>query len=679
MSKKRQKRAGEGLDPSIQPVQPQQLKEWFELGIAAHQSGRLAEAKSLYESVLRYYPSHPDSLHLLGVIASHTGHFQQGESLIRKAISQLPTAAVYHNSLGSLHRDCGRATEAEASFRKALSLDQNYAEAYNNLGVVHKESQRLQEALQYYEKALSLKPDYADAYSNLGCLHLAQGRMRDAEQALTRALELNARHADANFNLGMVLRADQRDAESVAFFNRAVTYQPDYVKAYLELGRVLEELGNHADAMRCFDEALKHDPDNIWVRLAKGQSLLGASDANAAQEILEPLAADQPDNPFIVSGLGAIRRARGDLEGARACFEQVLRAHPNFPAAYQGLASISRSDTLDQDKAGVLLAQIANERTTREARMGCHFALGKMYDDAQMYDLAFEHFAAGNKLKEADFSMSAYSAMIDRVIATFDQTFFDKRRDWGDVRSDPVFIVGMPRSGTTLTEQILATHSQVFGAGERPFIPRLVSQIGDASSPSSLAAFADRFAELDRSEVAQMAAQYTSDLPAEEVVGKLRVTDKLPANFLYLGIIAVLYPNAKVIHARRDPLDTCLSCYFQNFRTGQEFSYDLKTLGFYYRQYQRLMEHWNQVLPLRIYENHYEKLVAEQEEYSRRLIAYLGLEWDEACLAFYQNTRSIYTASVWQVRQPVYHSSLARWRHYESHLGPLKEALAGVS
>ena len=308
-----------------------------------------------------------------------------------------------------------------------------------------------------------------------------------------------------------------------------------------------------------------------------------------------------------------------------------------------------------------------------------HGVVAAAYDDAGDYDVAFGHYKAGNDLKKAAslYQADATSTYVDRVIATFGTEFFARMDRAGSQPELPVFIVGMPRSGTTLVEQILASHPQVHGAGELDYMRQITQALPERLAPDSVGGqqtFPECAAKIDTALAERIAEEHLQHL-REHSASALRITDKTPSNFLRLGLIALLFPKARIIHCQRDPLDTCLSCYFLRFGQGQAFAYDLDDLGRYYRDYARLMEHWRRVLPSPLLEVPYEALVADQEGWSRRLIAFLGLDWDDRCLAFYRSERQVKTASVWQVRQPVYASSIGRWRRYAKHLGPLFAAL----
>jgi tetratricopeptide (TPR) repeat protein len=676
------KRQNQGAPQEVRPESGPQsqaqaaadLQKMFQSALALHQRGEIGKAADQYREILRIYPRHADVLHLMGVIAAQVNDWEKAESLIRRAIAIYPGAAVYHNSLGAVYRQHKKLEEARACFDQAIALDGKLAEAYNNLGVVEREQGKLDRAMELYRKALELRPNYGDAYSNIGGIHLARAEIQEAKTALTRALELNPNHAEAHSNLGVVLRMEGKKVEALKELERSVNLKPAHVPGYLEIGAILTDMGDYDQAIRAFDEVLSREPDSLGGRLQKGYALFRKSRIDESEEQVRSVLGDHPASAVAHTQLGTILRARGRLDEAIAEFQEALRIAPNFPAAYQQLAQTERQHGLDVDKVESLVRIADSDKANEKQRSGALFTLGKMHDDAELYDEAFGYYRRANDLVHEPYDPEAQERRIDRIIEVFDADFFAARRGLGSPSDRPVFIVGMPRSGTTLTEQIVASHSRVYGGGERPFIfKRSGVQGGEGAGQR----YPDNVLQWTPEQIAQIAADYLAELP-EEARDALRVTDKMPVNTHYLGVIALLFPNARIIHARRHPLDTCLSCYFQNFAMGQNFSYRLDHLGHYYRQYLRLMEHWRKVLPLPILEADYETLVDDQEAQSRRLIEFIGLEWDQQCLEFYENSRPIFTASVWQVRQPMYATSKERWRHYLGHLQPLLDALGPI-
>jgi tetratricopeptide (TPR) repeat protein len=377
--------------------------------------------------------------------------------------------------------------------------------------------------------------------------------------------------------------------------------------------------------------------------------------------------------------LGKAFLSLGDLDSAEACYRKAIEIDPESSVAWQNLSVAGRFGPDDAATIEALQKLLASPTVTDGSRIPLHFALAKIYDDCQRFDEAFEHYQAANRLKHKtlnfDRKKSPLRVLVSNTISTYSADFFQQRIGYGSASEIPIFIVGMPRSGTTLVEQILAMHPLIFGAGELIYIANIATTLQKrlgASLPYP------QCTKLIRESMANtLAREYLEQI--RSVAGSAgRVTDKLPGNFMYLGLIALLFPRARVIHCQREALDVCLSIYFQNFLASDHaYAYDLADIAFQYRQYERLMGHWRKVLPLRIYDVQYEQLVADPEAGTRGLLGYCALPWDERCLRPYESKRPVYTASVWQVRQPIYKDSVHRWKRYEHHLGELKEALFG--
>ena len=366
----------------------------------------------------------------------------------------------------------------------------------------------------------------------------------------------------------------------------------------------------------------------------------------------------------------------GRLDEAAASYRAALHIDPAYGDAHRNLGTINTDQTGDPHIAA-MAAALDDPATTTSNRLNLHSALAKAYEDIGKFDKVFACLDASNNLRRETISyvMADRDRDVDQTIATFTPALLSRFNGGGCESELPIFIVGMPRSGTSLVEQVIASHDEAFGAGERPDMDRLSHTLPALMGVEE--PFPECVAGLDETLTARLADEYLTALSglAPEAGAARRTTDKMPGNFLLLGLIAVLFPEARVIHCRREPMDTCLSCYFQAFVAEHEYTDDLSNLGAYYQEYERLMAHWREALPLPLFEVAYEELIADQERVSRELIAFCGLEWDDACLRFHETDRHVRTASYWQVRQPIYSSSVERWRNYEEHLAPLRHAL----
>ncbi len=539
----------------------------------------------------------------------------------------------------------GHLAEAEVLYRRLHKRRAAHPEALYMLGVIAFRTARNEDAVSYLQAAVAASPDQAPYHLTLGVVLDSQEQFAAAEDHLQRAVTLapqdaKDQHASAHRALGDLYRKAGRLDRALASYRRNLDMDPRNAEGLRGLGVVLYEMERTDTARACLEQAL-------LVR---------------------------PDYPAALVSLGILHRGTGDAEEAREAFQLAVQSDPACVAAHHHLAQLSR--TAPDDPRFGPLEELADRGSLPAAdTMLLHFTLGKMHDDAGRYDAAFAHFAAANRLRTGlrggDFRLADLTHQVDSWRQVGDRQFFARRAGLGPDDPLPVLVVGMPRSGTTLLERIIASHPHAFGAGELPDLDRLVRQLAGRTGQTDLVRVA---AGLTAEQAQQAAAAYLVHL-RQLGDNATRVVDKMPQNFLYLGLVALLLPGARVIHVRRNALDTCLSCFTTDFATGHGYRNELRSLGLYYRQYWLLMDHWRQVLPLPILEVDYEKLVADQEGQSRRLIEFCGLEWDETVHHFQHSDQVVRTASSVQVRQRLYRSAVGRWRHYADHLEPLREAL----
>jgi Tfp pilus assembly protein PilF len=440
----------------------------------------------------------------------------------------------------------------------------------------------------------------------------------------------------------------------------------------IKQGVQLQQAGKLDQATAIYQEVLRQDANNADAWHFLGVAALERRMPENGRELIERSLQLKPDNAIYHHNMAAALAELGDLENAETHYREAVRLKPDYAEAYYNLTGSIKVRAGDPaiEKVAALLQ---NTGVSPQDRCFLHFAAGKIYDDIGAYDRAFAHYEAGNLAKDVRFRPEEYWRQVAALIATFDAGFLETLFGQGSSSEVPVFIVGMPRSGTSLAEQVLASHPAVFGAGELPDLPAITEALpkhgGGRSYPACVPA-------LGPEAIRGFANAYLGRL-SKLAPEAQRVVDKQPLNFQHVGLIALMFPNARIIHCRRNVLDTCVSCYFQNFTNGQEYSFDLIHLGLFHRCYERLMAHWDKLLPGRIMDVHYEELVADHEGVTRAMLEFCGLDWNDACAAPHETDRPVKTASRWQVRQPVYKTSLARWRRYEKHLGPLLAALKG--
>jgi tetratricopeptide (TPR) repeat protein len=674
-------------------------------------AGRLRETENLTRQIIKARPRIADAHNILAVTLHRMGRSQEGLDEMRIASQLDPSNTSIFANLGEMERKAGNLDEAEAALKRATALDARSVQAHNNLGIVYYDRKDFEKARECYRAALRYNEQYAEAHNNLGNALRALDDIEGAISEYERAIELKENYAEAYNNMGTALRDQQKFDDAELAYRRAVTLKPDYSEAGNNLANLLVFQKNEEEALRVLGDLLKLLPEDVptLITVARTQSHRGAYDlAQRASEIalekkpdsveamcvqgqifheldryddaikaFERALAIDPDSIEALNMLGTTYKSVGRMEDARKQFMRALELQPKAIGAYSNIVDLE-DFTKDHPLFTAMTEILEQAKDPKEERyMALHFALGKAYDDAKEYRKALDHFQTGARLKRAqlDYDEAETFAFFDSIRATFDEAYFANKPYDGIPTSLPIFIVGMPRSGSTLTEQIIASHPDVFGAGEIktlsmqmgllrqrfPNIPKFPGMV-KSMKPQNWAAIADGY------------LQTISALSSSAV----RITDKLLTNYYFVGLINTLFPEAKIIHTMRHPVDTCLSSYTKLFKDDMPHSYDLAELGRYYLKYAELMEHWRGVLPKGVMlDVRYEDVVANKEEKAREIIAFCGLSWDERCLNFHETDRPVKTASVSQVRKPIYTTSLERWRRYGDALSPLVESLRG--
>ena len=573
------------------------------------------------------------------------------------------------NNLGIILQESGKLEESAGCLERVVALKPDGAEAYNNLGNTCKRLGRLDKAEAHYAKALALFPNYAEAHSNLANLLNELGQTERAAAEARLAIDLNPQFADAYINLAGIELDRYRYAEALRWLDALLSFAPNHSGGLGARATVLKHLDRLEEALDCARGAVASVPESADAHNTLGQILQAMNRFDVALEAFDRAAR----LPGTAAEKASVNRAtllmeQGRKDEALTAFDALVEAYPQSASAWFNRADLKKFKVGDPDIARM-------ENLLREAgpqsfndRMSLQFALGKVYLDTGDDDSAFAHLNEGNRMKRSTLSYdpTVTGQWVRGIAKVFTPALLKKQKGSGCDSNLPVFIVGIPRSGTTLVEQILASHPAVHGAGELSTLQRLVDTLSDY--PAGVKG-------LSADDLARIGSDYVARV-APLAGGRRHVIDKMPANFLYAGLIRLILPNARIIHCRRDPVDTCLSCYTKLFNAEQQFAYDLAELGQFHRAYQDLMAHWRKVLPkTRFIEVDYEAVVDDLEGQARRLIDFLGLPWDDSCVRFHENTRAVRTASVNQVRQPIYRSSTGRWKKHARHLGPLLDAL----
>jgi len=550
-----------------------------------------------------------------------------------------------HHVTGSIQQCLGNHDAAIASYKTATSLDANLAEAHYFLGNILQMTGQTLESAESYRRAVSVQPDYLEALSNLGAVLMALHRFKEARNVLEETNRLYPDCAQVLCNLGdLVLGED--DFEKATFYAESVLKsQPEFFGAHHLLGKISRQQGDYEQTLKHFYRALEIQPNSENLVGSIAEILEKRGEFARAEKLLQPLIQQETRNPLVLKAWSALSRSLDTEDKAVSLLEKAVA------------------------RGGMDIHQESSLRSE----------LGKQYDRLGDYPRAFEHYRQANLLErklKTQGRMATRTAFTGRAeiiqwFVQFGADFWKNLPRSGTDSQRPIFVVGMPRSGTTLTEQILASHPDVYGAGELADIPDLAAALGEqGTGPGKI----DYLARLSRQKLTAAAQQYLETLNRKSP-GALRVVDKMPTNFGYLGLISLLFPNAHVIHLKRDPRDTCLSMYFQRFGASMTFTTDLKELAAYYSAYARIMDYWESVLDIEILDIQYEELVDDQERVIRRMIEHCGLDLDDRCLNFHTTSRDVHTPSYDQVRQPMYRKSVGRWKHYEQQLIPLTDAL----
>jgi len=642
----------------------------YKKAVQYHQSGQLQAAEAIYKKILEIQSNHSESLHYLGVIAHQNGKDADAVKLIREAIRIAPDNPYYHYNLGCVFQEQRQSGEAALCFRKVLELKSDYVEAYINLGVVLEEQEQFDEAIVCFETALKIAPNLPEAYNNIGHTRHEQGHFKDAIPYFQKALNLRPDYAEAYLNMGNAFASLFDMDSAMPCFFKSIELKPNNVEAYNNLGNAFQSQGRLNEALSCFRKSLEIQPDNPETHYSMGNVLMDDGRADEAILYYSKSLKIMPGFQKALAGQAKSLMQKGEFDEAYQLVMPLIDSGTKCIEVAVIYAMLAKRFKHHQE-AVRLLEELLSQKSAGTAKTAqIHFVLGDLYDKLGDYDKAFHHYRSANKLKSWRFDGELHRKHIGNMIAAYspEQKAILPRAD--NYSQLPVFIVGMPRSGTTLVEQILASHPRVFGAGELQDMGKIARQL--RLTPDTIPS-PEHPANLTRETLNQFAAYYADRL-RKFSDHALRITDKMPQNFLLIGLIWQLFPNAAIIHCVRDPRDTALSIYFQNFLGSHAYSFDLKNIGEYYLQYERIMRHWKDDFGVPMLELHYEELVAEPERISREMVAYIGLEWDEQCLRFHESKRTVVTASFQQVREPVYRASIGRWKHYEKFLSGFGEA-----
>jgi tetratricopeptide (TPR) repeat protein len=657
-------------------VQPNDPIFHANLAEAYRTLGQLERAVACCRAALRLSPEYAEALGTLGVALQGLGRPLEAAEHLRQALRLHPGFAEAHTNFGLALRDLGQFDEALLHFRRAVELAPTFATAQTNLGQLLLDRGQTEEALLHCEEAVRLRPDLAPLHHNLGNAYRNLNRVPEAKAAYREALRRDKSLAQAHASLAQLLQREGQFGDAVALLKQAVELEPANALFWESLAECYAESEDHSEAIRCWERVLALNPDRTSAHLGLGWDMQEEGRLNEAREHYLLAAKLQPNSASPQLRLGGLYEELGDLAEAESCFRKALQLQPDFTTPLARLATLKRSRLPDADRA-VLEKRLTDAQLGDGHRARLLFGLAQVLDAQGDYSRATECLRQANAMTlesqrgEHRYQPADHERFVEGLLQAFGPDFFARMANAGLRTRRPVFVFGLPRSGTTLIEQVLASHPGVHGAGElrlaRMSFEAIPATLGRSETPLMA------LAALDSESIQRLAEQHENQL--RKLGGDAeRVVDKMPENYLYLGLLAAMFPDAVFIHCRRDLRDLAVSCWMTDFRTLR-WANDREHIAGRVRQYRRLMDHWRRVLPNVIHNVSYEETVADLESVARRLVAACGLKWDPACLTFHANQRPIRTASVVQVRQPVYTHSVERWRHYERDLAHLFAAL----
>jgi tetratricopeptide (TPR) repeat protein len=648
-------------------LMPQDPEAHANLGSELHARGQWEAALESLRRSLALERRNANALAEAGDAQRALGHPREAVELYGWALELDPRRRDVHNNLGNAHLALGAPAEAARAYRRALELKEDDAQVLCNLGNALRQLAEFDEALAVTRRALALAPRLAMAHNNLGLLLSATGQREAGAASYREALRLNPAYPEAARNLARVLRDQGQLREAVALYGQALQLDPSQSDAHCDLGYALFDARRLSEAAASFRQALALRPGSVSALLGLAAVLRVQGAYDEAEASCQAGLAAEPRNAAALEMLGELRADAGRFAEAQELFQRAIDVDPDFVPAYGSIAAHRRMQREDRGWLAGVQRLLGRSLPVAE-EMHLRYALGKYFDEVGEYDHAFASYQAANELARRhgpSYDRGRFAALVDRVMSVCDERFVGAQHAQVSASELPVFIIGMPRSGTSLTEQILASHPAVFGAGEVRFWDGAFVMLERRGA--SGAGVGETLGDIGRECLERLTAR------AGEV---RRVTDKMPANFLYAGLIHAALPRARIIHMQRHPLDTCLSVYFQNFFNVSPYANELGNLAHYYGEYLRLCARWRRLLPAStLLEVPYEGLIADTEGWTRRMLDFIGLEFDARCLEFHRTERVVITASKWQVRQQISAGSIGRWRRYEKHLAPLMALL----
>ena len=651
-------------------------KAVFDEALELINAGNPRAAEAVCREAIERNPKDVNMLGMLGAVLVKMRRLDEAEQVLKRTVRLAPTFAKPHEDLGFVLLELERFEEAVEVLQKAVRLDPKLEFAQFNLGKALALTGKGEEADVAFESSFALSPE-RKLLAQAARLH-KEGQLEEAEKLYRQVLKNNPDNIDAMRMLAMVAATLKRFDDAERLLRRAVGIAPDFLAAVIDLGRILKEQDRFEEAIGYFKKAIEINPNNPQTHfLLAGAYAPAALNQEAAKEYQRTLELSSR-HPGALLGLGNALKTIGRLDEAVKAYHDCISVKPNNGETYWSLANLKTYRFTDEQLQEMENRVQDGAGTTDKSEVNFLFALGKAYDDRHDYDRAWQYYERGNDKQRmlVQYDPVHTETINDGIIEVFDKALLDDKNGSGHPDPAPIFILGLPRSGSTLIEQVLASHSQVEGTSELPYLGRVATSL-NRNRPDGIN-YPEAVRELAPENLAALGEDYIRYAQLHRTEGKPFFVDKMPNNFPTTGFLHLILPDAKIIDARRHPLDACVGNFRQHYARGQTFAYDLTDIGEYYLQYQRMMDHWDEVLPSRVLTVQYEEVVTDFDNQVRRILEYCNLPWEEDCIRFYETERPVRTASSEQVRQPIYTGALNFWRNYETHLDELVEILEPI-
>ena len=650
------------------------IPEAYQNAVSLMEDGNFSLAEQQLAEILKEEPNDPNFLRLSGVSSIEQGNPQAALIPLSRVIKIAPDFAKAYEDIATAYFLMGDLEQSEKYLKKSLELDPKVFTAWKSLGDILFDQGKKEEANKAYKEALKTDSRYEEMTKAMALI--SKGQSVEAESIYRGILAKDPKNVDALRLLALLASRNGAIDQAISMLLKCTELAPDYAMAWDNLGKMYRQKEDYIKSIKCLQKATELRPE--WPQ---GWAGLGTVYTRASlheegiQAYLKSISL-KDNQPRVHLSLGHVYKTIGLQEESIKSYKKTIELDPQNGEAYWSLANL-KTYRFTNKEVSEMLEQLKNKDLPDREKVHFQFSLGKSYEDEKKFKRSFDFYLRGNNLNRGrnTYDPKAIEAMVEREIRFFNNEFFKKRETWGAPNNDPIFIVGLPRSGSTLIEQILASHSDVEGTMELPNMLNIARKLGNTSREGSN--YPEILDSISKSESIELGEQYIKETQRLRSKSPYFI-DKMPNNFSHVGLINLILPNSKIIDARRNPMDTCFSCFKQLFARGQAFTYDLQEIGRYYLSYIRLMDHWQKVVPDKVYLVEYEKMIANQEEETKKLLKFCDLSFQENCLKFYENKRAVKTASSEQVRQPIYKRGINYWKNFEESLVDLKVSLQPI-